>query len=287
MSRRLDIGIASYGNPAALEKTVRSIQNRSRTDWRLFIIDNLHPDPSARELSAQLAGEDERIKISWATDNWGYSGAVNQLFNLGETEYLAYCDNDIEINTDGWDEKLCGYLDRFHEIGMVFPNGGAAPIARGSYTEIMWGVGFCWAINRMAIKATGLFDQDIGHQNECDYAMRLRMAGYRCAAATDVDVSHLATATSDLASIERINAGVMQFVNKWNRYFNGANFNYHSPNVTRWDDWPPNALYLEEYYRQFLGTEFNANAEPVIINGQQMDLIRVPRYKDMYKARIV
>ena len=79
----------------------------------------------------------------------------------------------------------------------MFPNGGAYPINRGNYMEIMWGVGFCWGINRLAMKDTGLFDEAIGHQNEPDWCMRLRMAGWRCAALPGVQVRHDAAATND------------------------------------------------------------------------------------------
>ncbi len=99
-------------------------------------------------------------------------------------------------------------------------------------------------------------------------------------------MSHNATATNDPSSIERINRGVVQFVDKWNRYFNGKNFNYHSSNVTRWEDWPPNALYLEEYWRMKL-PGLNANPEVATIDGREYDLIKVPRFKDYYRCRII
>ena len=121
---------------------------------------------------------------------------------------------------------------------------------------------------------------------EVQHAMRVRMAGWKCAALPEVKVQHDATATSNPDSIERINRGVVAFVNKWNCYFNGANFNYHSPNVTRWEDWPPNALYLEEYWRARM-PELNTSPEVKKIEGREYDLIRVPRFKDFYRGRII
>lgn len=200
------------------------------------------------------------------------------------------CDNDAEVMTRGWDETLCSYLDRFHEIGMMFPNGfGPRAIDRGAYKELLWGVGFAFVINRIAMRDTGDFDEKIGHQNEADYCMRLRMAGYKCATtATTAEavIAHLATATNDPASIERINRGVIEFVNKWNWYFCGKNVNYHSPNVLRWDDWPPNALYLEEYWKLKM-PGLNAQPEEVELDGQTYDLLKVPRPGGFYRGRIV
>lgn len=287
MSRRLDIGVASYRNAAKLRRTLESIRRQSVTDWRCFIIHNpSEGDDDVREVIAAIT-EDLRFRPLLLRENVGYAGAVNALMTRAETEYLAYCDNDIEILTPGWDEALCSHLDRFHEIGMIFPNGGAYPIDRGAYREVMWQAGFCWVLNRLAMTDTGYFDAEIGHQNECDYCLRLRMAGWKCAAVCEVRVSHHATASNDPASIERISRGVIQFVEKWCKAFGGKSLGYHSTNVLRWHDWPPNALYLEEYFKINGLAALNINPESVTINGEKFDLIKVPRLSGFYTGRVI
>lgn len=285
--RRLDIGVVSYKNPQRLEAALRSIEQQSSTDWRCFIIHNPSDgDLADRAVIHDAACRNARFVPIFMDANVGYSGGVNELLRRAETEYIAYCDNDAEILTPGWDEKLCFHLDRFHEIGMIFPNGGAYMIDRGTYNEVMWGVGFCFALNRLAMTDAGSFDEQIGHQNEADYCLRVRMAGWKCAAVPGIRVAHHATATSDPASIERINRGVVEFVDKWCKYFGGKNLNYHSANVLRWEDWHPNALYLEEWWRARL-PRLNAEPEVITLDGREYDLIKVPRYKDFYRERIV
>lgn len=287
--RRLDMGVASYRNPDNLGQTLASIEGTGATDWRCWIVHNPSPgDDATLKVIEQALARDRRFVFVPMPENRGYAGAVNKLFELAETEYIAYLDNDVEILTPGWDEQLCCYLDRFHEIGMIFPNGGAYQIPRGNYSEIMWAAGFAWVINRLCMSETGKFDEYIGHQNEADYALRVRMAGWKCAAAPEVQVRHHATATNDPASIERINRGVREFVDKWCGYFCGKSFNYHSPNVLRWEDWPPNALYLEEYWKMKPELQgLNAVPDTRTLDGREYDLIRVPRYKDFYRNRIV
>jgi hypothetical protein len=165
MSRRLDIGMASYGsNHTRLRQVVATLQRNSVTDWRLMLIHNpSNGDELTREAICGLAANDPRIVPVWLTNNIGYAGAVNALLQSSVTEYVAYLDNDAFVDTPSWDDKLCGYLDRFHEIGLIFPNGGAYPIPRGSYVEIMWAVGFCWVLNRLCLSEVGLFDDNIGH----------------------------------------------------------------------------------------------------------------------------
>lgn len=295
--RRLDIGIASYKNAEKLRATVRSIQEKSQTNWRCFIINNPSDDKFVNEV-LRSAEKDPRVLIVDMPRNVGYAGAINELFRLSDTEYVAYCDNDISIQTTGWDEKLCKTLDMFHEIGLIFPNGGAYQMDRGQYHEVMWGVGFCWIMNRLAARDArmpyrrgdemlmGPMDEHLGHQEEADLCLRVRMAGWKCAALPTVTVAHDAVATNDPLAVERINGGVVNFVNKWCRYFGGTNLNYHSPNVLRWEDWPPNALYLEEYWRSKL-PGLNSMPEVRTIDGRDYDMIRVPRFKGFYRGRIV
>ncbi len=292
--RKLDIGVASYRNPDKLRATLASIEAMSTTDWRCFIVHNPSDDTdgeAARKVAIEFCLRDNHhFQFVPLPENVGYAGAVNAILAAATTEYIAYLDNDVEILTPGWDETLCSYLDRFHEIGLIVPNGGAYQIPRGPYTEIQWAAGFAWVVNRLCYAEVGNWDQTIGHQNECDYMMRVRMAGWKCAAATEVSVRHHATATNDPAANERIARGVREFVDKWNEYFNGKNFNYHSVNVTRWEDWPPNALYMEEWWKLKLaerGTALNQIPMEFTMDGREYDLIQVPRFKGFYRGRVI
>jgi GT2 family glycosyltransferase len=285
--RQITVGVASYKSAEKLRRTIASIQEQTRSSFRLIVVHNpSEGDDDTRAVIEAAAALYRNVEPVWMPENVGYAGAVNELLRRADSEYLFYADNDIVIHTPGWDEEMALCLDRFHEVGMVFPNGGPCAIDRGQYQEVLWGVGFCWALNRVCMSDVGLFDAEIGHQNECDYCLRVRMAGYRCAALPSVRVHHDATATNNPASIERINRGVIQFVDKWNRYFNGKNYHYHHPNVTRWADWPPNALYLEEYFKTRIG-EINTNPEVVTIDGALHDLIKVPRPSGFYRNRII
>lgn len=286
MSRRLDIGIASFGSPDKLRRTLDSIATHSTTDFRCFVIDNPGPSLETRELIAQKALQDPRFVPVFMDQNVGYAGAVNKLFEIAETEYIAYCDNDIEINTHGWDETLCSYLDRFHEIGLMFPNSGHMPIQRGAYTEVLWAAGFCWVLSRMAQRAVGLMDTTLGHHEEVDLCTRLKLEGYRLASAAEVQVVHHETSTRSPESQERISAGVVRWLNKWAQYFGGKNINYHSPNVLRITDWNVTALHAEDYFKAKL-PGLNDDPQVVEIDGAEWDLIRVPRPKGFYRSRVI
>lgn len=291
MSRRLDIGIASYGNPIGLQRLIESLMKTCTTDWRAFIICNPHPDAEQARQVGILYQSIERqlgtkVKLIHPKDNIGYVGAVNRILTECETEYIAYCDHDVIHHTQGWDELMAMTLDRFHELGIVFPNGGSYPIPRAMYTEILWGVGCNWMLPRRVASEVGGFDAEIGHHEEVDYQTRLRLKGYKIAALHQIAVQHMAVASNDPASQDRISKGVIKWVNKWVRYFGGAHMSYFASNVLRHEDWPTSALYLEEYFKQAL-PDLNLNPEVVVVNGQEFDLIRVPRLKGFYRNRII
>lgn len=290
--RRLDIGIASYRNPEKLSVTLESVRTRSITEFACKIIHNATDDAEGKAalgIAERMVARDSRFSLV-TQPNSGYAGAVARLMREHIShegwQPLAYLDNDVVIQTHGWDATLLNLLDTSPEIGVAFPGNQPYMLNRGQFQECMWGVGFAWIATRQAITAAGVFDENIGHQEEADWCMRVRMAGFRCACAPNVSVHHDATATNDPAARERINRGVIAFVDKWNRYFNGAKFGYHSPNVTRWEDWPPNALYLEEFWRERLPT-LNASPEVVNLVGAEYDLIRVPRLKEFYRGRVI
>ena len=285
---RLDIGVSSYNNPEKLDKAVTAIRTHSQSDWRFLILENASEDPRVKEVAERHAREDPRVIIKYLDKNVGYVGAVNHILEWAETSIVGYIDNDAYILTPGWDLKLASYLEANHEVAMAFPNGGAYPIQRPRYTEILWGVGFCWMLNRQRYKEIGGFDPTIGHQEEVDFQTRLRLGGWRIAADPSVHVAHDAHSTRNPDAQERINNGVINWVNKWNKYFVGPSITYHSSNVTRFEDW--SAIYMEEWYQQqpeLKGLNDNPETLYIAALGREVDLIKVPRWQNLYRGRII
>ncbi len=287
-SVRLDIGIASYESPDKLCLTIDLIRQHSTTDWRLFIVDNASPDPAVRAVIEAAAAVESRIVPIFLDTNTGYAGAVNHIIEVSETELVAYVDNDCYIRTPGWDQIMASYLERHHELAMVFSKDYCSyPIDRGPYIETLWGLGCFWMLKRLAKADVGLFDQTLGHQEEVDYQMRLRLKGWRLASAREVTVEHLASSATNPAAQERIGQGVVRWMNKWLAYFCGPQITYHHPSVLRFEDWPSSTLHLEQFFKLHLPADFNMDPEVVTIAGREYDLIKVPRLKNLYRGRII
>lgn len=299
-ARRLDIGIASYGNTEKLRQTLDSIIKHSVTDWQCYIIDNPGPDVETRRLIQAYCEKDHRFHLLFFADNRGYVGAVNELLcNLAKTPYVAYCDNDIEIHTHGWDELMCQVMDDNPECSQVFPGAGHYGFFNGKYHECLWSAGFCWVMKPDLKEAQWLtiMDNTLGHHEEVDLMIKLRLNGKTIGCVPDVHVTHHATASSSPESAKRIHAGVVRWMNKWNRYFNGDILKYpnpdpdsgegYDPRATRYTDWPPCALYLERMTLA-LFPDWNATPRTVMVPGVgEMDAIEILKPKGCYVGRAI
>lgn len=286
---RIDMGTASWGSPDKLDRCLGAVRQMSTSDWRFLVVDNNSDDPSVRAVIERHAAEEPRIIPMFLEENKGYVGAVNIILEWAETNNVAYVDNDAYVGTPGWDMTLAQVLESNTEVAMVFPGGGSYPIQRPRYTEVLWGVGFCWLLNRQRYLEIGGFDTEIGHQEEVDFQTRLRLAGWRMACVPSVAVRHDSTSTRNPDAQLRINAGVVNWVNKWNRYFSGQT-EYHSPNVIRYEDWNTVALYMEEWYQlqpELKGLNDNPETMYIAGLGREVDIIKVPRWTNLYRGRII
>ena len=309
--RVLDIGVVSYKNPDKLRATLASIEQQSTTDWRCLIFHNPAKGPEdsqAREVAREACSRNSRFSLFEMSENVGYVGGVNAFFDRAETEYLAYCDNDVELRTNGWDEALCAILDANPECGQVFPGSGHYGFFNGRYHECLWNAGYCWILRRQALdklalvdgkyrrgNPPGCLDTSLGHHEEVDLMIRLRFAGYQIGCRPDVKVLHHETATQSDSAVHRpggrIHDGVVRWMNKWNGYFCGDQLEYsmtaYDSRALRYTDWNVCALYLERMTLHYF-PQWNSTPRTVMVPGVgDMDVVEVLKPKDCYKRRAI
>lgn len=97
----VDIVIPSYNRWKFLERAVRSVQNQTFKDWRLWVLDDGSTDSTSSEFT-RIFSADLRMQIISLKINQGVSRARNIGIEQGEGEWLAFLDSD-----DKWfPEKL-------------------------------------------------------------------------------------------------------------------------------------------------------------------------------------
>lgn len=318
----ITIGIASYGNPEKLRATIESIEKHTVQEYELRVWHNMGAAEGERciEAISEAARRNERVSFKPSNANVGYAGAVNGMLAACETDYFLYCDNDVEILSPGWDVELCKVLDENPEVAQVFPGAGHFGFFNGKYHECLWNAGYCWALRKSAadyipigyvpdhmgliqekeveaFRSNGPMDISLGHHEEVDLMIRLRLAGQIIACVPSVQVLHHESSTQSPESAKRIHRGVVSWMNKWNRYFCGDVLKYpnpdpdskegYDPRSLRYTDWPPCALYLERWtLYQF--PEWNQKPLVVNIPGHgEMDAIEILKPKGYYRGRAI
>lgn len=335
------IGIASYRNADKLAAAIKSVQQHSVGEWRLCIVHNpSHGDDDARMVIDKAVASDHRITSHLMPSNAGYSGAVNYLLACAEQSeetVVGYLDNDVQINSHGWNQLLQSILEQHSDVGIVFPGLGHKPLFEKKYAECFWNAGFCWCLRVSAINAlrmipsdwarfyygknqqipvevpydpktgwcgpyrcNGYFDPVIGHHEEVDYQIRLRLAGYSIANCPGVNVIHHESTTRSAESETRIHDGVVRWMNKWNAYFVGGHADQtkalrcergtdtsYGEYMIQMDAWNVSGPYLNRFYAPHL-PGLNANPEiRNIPNNGPVDLIRIPRPMQFYRKYLI
>ena len=256
---KTSISILSMNRPDTLRATVRNVLDTARGDYEIIIVDNNSTDPSAIEYLDSLS---DSIKVIRNTSNKGLSGGTNQGFEESNGDFLIHLDDDAILPEIGWNIKLASYLE-IPEVAMALPGLHGEYINREGYHEIKWGLGMCYALTRSIYEDIGGYDPQLYHQNECDMALRVRMAGFKVAGIKDLKAIHNDPGglRSDI-SLAREHIGCVQFRDKWASYFHGRNWNYGTDPISLMQHWPPDEEFMREWSLQ---NGVNINPAPELI----------------------
>ena len=207
---------------------------------------------------------------------------------MNEVDTVIRMDADCVVKQLGWAGNMEAMLSVCPEIGILAPDwpGRYMRIERkqAGYDEVEYCLGIIMGIRSSVLKeatnylGNGFFDRNLHHQFEPDICLRVRMLGYRVALQGIGDFVHLGEGLGDSAKQDRdsnVCKGGYEFLKKWNKRFVGEHFQYKSPMMLRWDEFPPNYLWRRMWLSQF---DFSNLPKPVIatIQGHQFELVNFP-----------
>lgn len=230
-----------------LKQTLDCIQMFAVAPYEIIIVDNNSTEPEALNV---LKSAESFAMVIRNDSNLGLSIATNQGFEQGRYEYLIHMDNDCLVRVHGWNQKIVEYFND-PEIGMIVPSQSPISIRHRHHQELLWALGMCWAIRKDLFEDIGGYDPQLLHQNECDMALRVRMAGYHLAGIPDFQATHNDPGgpRSDM-SLAREHLGCVQFRDKWTSYFRGRDWNYGTDPIYLMQHWPPDQDFLRRFGEQ-------------------------------------
>ncbi|MEZ5541713.1 MAG: glycosyltransferase family 2 protein [Pseudomonadota bacterium] len=84
-------------DPTLLSRCIASVRAQSYPHWELCIADDASTDPAVRSTLEALAATDDRIIVTYRSDNGHISAATNTAMELANGDYLALLDHDDEL----------------------------------------------------------------------------------------------------------------------------------------------------------------------------------------------
>lgn len=224
MHHRVDVVVATYGNPDLLANCLQALKTMEFRDYRLIVIDDASPDPVAPVVRDCHPG----ATILRAKSNGGLVRAMNKGIQAGNSEFVALLNDDTEV-APGWLGALVAAADRypaagsfaskillfdepprFHSAGDGFGVWGM-PINRGVWLPDLGQYdreepifGACagaalfrrTALNAVRLDRTSVFDPAFFmYLEDVDLAWRLQRDGYDCIYVPSATLRHHLSAT--------------------------------------------------------------------------------------------
>ncbi len=223
---------------------VQSVLEFTKISFELILVDN-GSNKETVDFLKDLSTKDERIKIIFNEENYGFPKGVNQGIKAAKGDYILIANNDI-IVTDGWLERMVEVAEADNQIAIVGPMSNSVsgvqlereatyPDIEKMYEYAMENkqknsgqifqfprVAFlCTLIKKEVIEKIGGLDERFspGNFEDDDFCLRTQIAGYKTVIAKDVFIHHFGsksfTADGTKKYAERLEINKQIFVEKW------------------------------------------------------------------------
>ncbi|MEW6511316.1 MAG: glycosyltransferase family 2 protein [Bacteroidota bacterium] len=198
--------LVNFRRPGDTVECVASLQRSAYTDFEILVVDNASGDGSADFIAQRSAG----LHILAQRTNLGFAGGNNVGLRMGLRQgyrFFLLLNNDTIVDRETLGELVSAARGR-QNVGIVGPKiyfhdrpetlwfaGGRCNIRSGAVShrgmhELDRGqydapgpcdfiTGCCALIRREALEGAGMLDEDFfAYYEDCDYALRVRNAGY-------------------------------------------------------------------------------------------------------------
>lgn len=194
-------------------RCLESVRLHTGVPHEIIVIDNASRPPTRDYL--RRASRGAGLRVVHNPRNLSFAASINQGMRLSRGGLIIWLNNDSVVGPE-WLERLQAGLGRFPEAGAIGPctNDPLSGSGRGARHAPLprdmpafasaWSLrfqqqaeeagmlsGFCLALRRGAMEAVGLLDERfLWGEEDLDYCLRLRLAGFKLILARDVFVYH-------------------------------------------------------------------------------------------------
>lgn len=205
---RWNFAILTYGELAATQRCLRSLQATMREPFRVFVVDNGSTDGTVEWLASR---REPWLHYRQNATNRGVPGGRNDLLafalpHLRAEDWLVFCDNDLEFG-QGWLAPFAAAMRRFpgarllgkagHFVEVRDRDRVLAPMATTTGPVDVLSGGFACMARADAAAAIGPFDERLGlfwHEDD-DWCVRALQRGFEVVAVPEARIEHHEHAT--------------------------------------------------------------------------------------------
>lgn len=279
--KEVSVCITTFNRPELLKQVIDDLAENAGCKYELIIGDDVSTDVRVKEV-LDYAIEKYNASIMQYMGKIPHSKNVNNLFSLAHGNYLVHLEDDIIIPHKGWLKRIVEVMIKHPEIGLLGPDypGHHLRLEHKDWSESDYIMGGVQLISREIFKQIGYWDPYLTRSQEPDFALRVRLAGYKVGMLREFSWVHLAP--DYVGAVSKISdKSVLDFLRKWNMYFLGY-FSYKSPLMLYWDCFPPNAMLRKQIFAQ---QRLNQNLEQIVIQNHNCDVIKVPYAPNSYMEK--
>lgn len=190
----IDICTVTYNNLNVLRIFVDHLFANTK-DFKLYVSDSGSTDKTPEYLSKLKEKYPDTVTFRHTKENHGWTKGINWGITSGSSPYILIANYDI-ILPEGWFEKMSAHLK--DDVGIVGPISDVVAgrqqivYSYGQYEdEVDLLIGFCMLTKREVLDKVGLLDEHYFWGNDdSDYSIRMRKAGYKLVIARDTFVKH-------------------------------------------------------------------------------------------------
>lgn len=204
---KADIIMPCYKDYEMTRDAIESIINFSTgVDINLILINDGQKEPQLTKYLRKLNKLRDNVTLIENKPNVGWIKAINQGIEKAKSDYVMFINNDILIQPtmSQWLLKMCKYLEAHNDVGAVGPISnyvmGLQHMDNNRFIltlehDTNFLIGFCMLVKKEVIDKIGGLDErfGMGGNDDLDYSIRIKEAGYRLKVLRDVFVNHIGT----------------------------------------------------------------------------------------------